>query len=187
MFPLSKRNMNSNIDLTMICNKNHHIKMYDQKVKIVLFTVKIVKNFCTRLAWAFPAKNSIIRAYFDSRALQSSHSYWIPQRQRVREYYRSSRRKNESYNFYPKWVITKKVLGYSPVAGSPWFDGPHTFSVWTSITCASRFYPELRKTGASRVIFASSVYILFALANSYKFCKVLNGKFVAKVTDAAKN
>ena len=50
MFPLSKRNMNSNIDLTMICNKNHHIKMYDQKVKIVLFTVKIVKNFCTRLA-----------------------------------------------------------------------------------------------------------------------------------------
>lgn len=56
MFPLSKRNMNSNIDLTMICNKNHHIKMYDQKVKIVLFTVKIVKNFCTRLAWAFPAK-----------------------------------------------------------------------------------------------------------------------------------
>lgn len=108
MFPLSKRNMNSNIDLTMICNKNHHIKMYDQKVKIVLFTVKIVKNFCTRLAWAFPEKNSIIRAYFDSRALQSSHSYWIPQRQRVREYYRSSRRKNESYNFYPKWVITKK-------------------------------------------------------------------------------
>lgn len=110
MFPLSKRNMNSNIDLTMICNKNHHIKMYDQKVKIVLFTVKIVKNFCTRLAWAFPEKNSIIRAYFDSRALQSSHSYWIPQRQRVREYYRSSRRKNESYNFYPKWVITKKFL-----------------------------------------------------------------------------
>ena len=43
MFPLSKRNMNSNIDLTMICNKNHQIKMYDQKVKIVLFTVKIVK------------------------------------------------------------------------------------------------------------------------------------------------
>ena len=27
----------------MICNKNHHIKMYDQKVKIALFTVKIVK------------------------------------------------------------------------------------------------------------------------------------------------
>lgn len=53
--------------------------------------------------------------------------------------------------------------------------------------CVLCFYLEFRKIGVSCVIFVLSVYILFVFVNNYKFCKVLNGKFVVKVIDVVKN
>ena len=53
VFPLSQRNMNSYINLTMICNENqHNLDVRSTSNKSTL----ACKNFCARLACAFPAK-----------------------------------------------------------------------------------------------------------------------------------